>query len=104
MAFKYRSEILISLALAGVTLLAFGRVCSCDFVNYDDDFYVTGNPQVQAGLSWAGFRWAWTTYAGFWHPLTWMSLQCDAHIYGLSPAGFHRTNLLLHVVNIIVLF
>jgi tetratricopeptide (TPR) repeat protein len=104
MADKYRSEILISLALIGLTFVAFSRVCSCDFVNYDDDFFVTGNPQVKAGLTGEGIRWGWSTRAGFWHPLTWWSLQLDAAVYGLNPAGFHRTNLWLHTANAILVF
>jgi len=104
MADKYRSEIVISLALLGVTLLAFGRVCSCDFVNYDDDIYVTANPLVLAGLTGDSVRWAWTSRTGFWHPLTWMSLQLDHAVYGLSPVGFHRTNLWLHAGNGLLVF
>ena len=104
MADKYHSEIVISLALLGLTLLAFGRVCSCDFVNYDDDIYVTANPQVLAGLTGDSVRWAWTNRTGFWHPLTWMSLQLDYAVYGLNPVGFHRTNLWLHAANGMLVF
>ncbi len=104
MADKYRSEIVISLALLGLTLLAFGRVCSCEFVNYDDDIYVTANPQVLAGLTGDSVRWAWTNRTGFWHPLTWMSLQLDHAVYGLNPIGFHRTNLWLHAANGLLVF
>jgi Flp pilus assembly protein TadD len=104
MAAKYRSEILISLALIGLTFVAFSRVCSCDFVNYDDDFFVTGNPQVKAGLTGESIQWGWSTQAGFWHPLTWWSLQLDAAVYGLNPAGFHRTNLWLHTANVMLVF
>jgi tetratricopeptide (TPR) repeat protein len=104
MADKYRSEILIGLALLGLTLLAFGRICSCDFVNYDDDLNVTANPYVLAGLTCDSIRWAWTNQTGLWHPLTWMSLQLDHDVYGLNPGGFHRTNLWLHAVNGVLVF
>src|SRR6266404_3738999 len=30
------------------------------FVNFDDQDYVTANPHVQGGLTWAGLRWALT--------------------------------------------
>lgn len=104
MADKYRSEISISFALLGLILLAFGRVCSCDFVNYDDDLNVTANPYVLAGITEDSIRWAWTNRTGLWHPLTWMSLQLDYAVYGLNPAGFHRTNLWLHVVDGVLVF
>jgi Flp pilus assembly protein TadD len=103
----YRREVVACLALALLTLAAFGPICSreYDFVNFDDDEYVTGNPHVQAGLTPANFRWAWTTFHAFnWHPLTWLSLQCDAQLFGLDPRGFHLTNVVLHVASSIVLF
>ena len=38
-----------------------------------------------------------------WHPLTWLSLQLDASLFGPEPAMFHRTNLLLHLANVLLL-
>src|SRR5262249_58216680 len=32
------------------------------------------------------------------------SHQVDYQLYGLSPGGFHRTNLLLHAANVVLLF
>lgn len=91
--------------LFAVTLVAFGPVLSCDFVDYDDPYYVTENPPVKAGLTAAGFRWAWTTFhAGNWHPLTWLSLMVDAQLFGPRPWGYHLTNLLLHLANTLILF
>src|SRR5262249_2973204 len=66
---------------------------------------VTQNAHVRQGLSGAGWDWAWTTYdASNWHPLTWLSLQCDAQIHGVDPRVFHATNVLLHAVNAALLF
>lgn len=68
------------------------------FVNFDDDNYVYGNPRVTDGLSAAGARWAFTTgHEQVWIPATWLSLQLDATLAGPGPAGFHRTNLALHL-------
>jgi tetratricopeptide (TPR) repeat protein len=88
-----------------LTLLAYGRAGACGFVNFDDDEYVTANRHVQAGLTADGLRWAFTTFhAHNWHPLTWLSLQLDAALYGLDPHGFHRTNVLLHTAAAVLLF
>jgi tetratricopeptide (TPR) repeat protein len=93
------------LGLAAVTLAAFWPLYRCGFVNYDDPFYVGKNLHVQEGLSRAGIQWAFTTTsASNWHPLTWLSLQLDYQIYGLNPAGYHITNLLLHAANALLLF
>ena len=47
-------------------------------------------------------RWAFTTpHAANWHPLTWLSLQLDATLFGSDSAwGYHLTNLLLHAANV----
>jgi hypothetical protein len=56
-------------------------------------FYVTLNGHIQSGITLDGFRWAFaTTYAEFWHPLTWLSLMFDYQLYGLNAGGYHMTN------------
>jgi hypothetical protein len=39
-----------------------------------------------------------------WHPLTWLSLIADYEWFGLNPAGYHITNLFLHILNTVFLF
>jgi hypothetical protein len=100
-----RRRILLSLALTALTVAVFHPVVGYDFVDYDDDVYVTNNLGVQGGLSLDGITWALTaTRSNHWHPLTWMSLQLDVDLFGLSPRGFHLTNLVLHVANVLLLF
>ena len=99
-----RVEIGVCFALTAAILVTFGSVYRNDFINYDDDFYVTARPEVQGGLSVEGTRWAWTSLQGFWHPLTWMSLQLDSQLYGPRAGGYHVTNLLLHVASCLLLF
>src|SRR6516164_722272 len=100
---KWRIFVCVLLILG--TLVSFSPVLYAGFLNYDDDNYVTGNRHVQAGLSWDGLRWAFTTTALVnWHPLTWLSFQLDRQIYGNNAWGFHLTNLLLHLASAIVLF
>ncbi len=103
---RYRFEWLAGVLLAGGTLLAFARVLDCDFVNFDDTAFVLRNMDVQAGLSDDGIFFAFTDskVSGFWHPLSWMSLQLDHDLFGLQPWGYHLTNLLLHVANTLLLF
>lgn len=49
-------------------------------LNYDDPFYVASNPFVKGGITWHGFKYAFASIEGFWHPLTWLSLMVDASI------------------------
>ncbi len=95
----------ISLLLALVTLAAYWGVFSSGFVDMDDPYYVVQNQQVQSGLSWDGLSWAFTSRdCDNWHPVTWVSLMLDCSLYGSGPAGFHTTNLALHILNTILLF
>jgi Tfp pilus assembly protein PilF len=96
---------LVFLALAALVLLSFHGVLRNGFIHYDDHVYVTDNPHVMGGLSGEGIRWAFkATDAGFWHPLTWLSLMADAQLFHFHPAGYHGTNLLLHLLTTLLLF
>jgi len=95
----------VCLLLAVVTLALYNPVTHHPFVNYDDDRYVTNNPHVRRGLTADTFTWALTsTEQANWHPLTWMSHALDCSLYGVNPVGHHFTSILLHIVNVILLF
>ena len=99
-----RLELVICLSLVFAILVVFFEVRNCDFV-YDDLGYVTQNQHVQMGITAKSVLWAWTTiHAGFWIPVTWLSLMFDQELYGLNPGGYHWTNLLLHIENTLLLF
>lgn len=73
------------------------------FVNFDDDLYVRDNPRVTDGLGAGAAGWALTTgFAGVWIPATWISFQLDASLFGPDAGGFHRTNLMLHLLNVVL--
>ena len=91
--------------LAIATFALYLPVAGFRFVVYDDGLYVTDNPIVQAGVTWAGVKWAFTTMAASnWHPLTWLSHMVDCGVFGLNPAGPHLVNALFHAVNSALLF
>jgi protein O-mannosyl-transferase len=95
----------ISLFLTLVTLAVYWPVLRCDFAGFDDVLYVTENPHTLQGLNWAGVDWAFGNLsAGFWHPLTWLSLMLDVTLFGTQAGGFHLTNLLLHVACTVLLY
>jgi tetratricopeptide (TPR) repeat protein len=98
---------LMSVALAVGTLVLYAPSGGYEFLNFDDDVYVTRNPAVRSGITAEGLKWSLTTfYAANWHPLTWLSLQVDASLSGkpLHSGTFHRTNLLLHTLATTLLF
>lgn len=94
----------ICLLLTLFTICAYWSATDNPFVNYDDHYYVTQNPHVTDGLSWAAVQWAFTSFdVANWHPLTWISHQLDVTLFGLNPRGHHASNLLLHIANALLL-
>jgi tetratricopeptide (TPR) repeat protein len=95
---------IICLFLIVTTLAVYWQTLDNDFVNYDDDEYVTENTHVNKGVTFDGLTWAITSsYASNWHPLTWVSHMIDCQLYGLNPRGHHLTSLLFHVANTLLL-
>jgi tetratricopeptide (TPR) repeat protein len=98
-------RLLIIILLIVLTLAIYWQIQNAEFIYLDDNAYVYDNLHVQMGLSIESMKWAFTTMdAGFWHPLTWLSLMLDYHLFGLNPGGFHWTNLLLHIISTVLLF
>jgi tetratricopeptide (TPR) repeat protein len=87
------------------TLAVYLPAADHGFTLYDDGDYVTENPMVENGLTWAGIKWAFTTgHASNWHPLTWLSHMADCQLAGLNPAVPHCENILFHAANAVLLF
>jgi tetratricopeptide (TPR) repeat protein len=97
--------LLICLGLAAVTLAVYFQVHSFAFINLDDPAYVSGNQNVQAGVTLKTIKWALGTgLCSNWHPLTWLSLMLDSQLLGFNPAVFHLVNVFFHIANALLLF
>jgi len=91
--------------LLGATLAVYSPLRTHPFVDYDDLDYVMDNPHVTAGINWETVRWSLSSMENSnWHPLTWLSHALDCQLFGLDAGYHHITNLLLHVLNVLLLF
>jgi tetratricopeptide (TPR) repeat protein len=91
--------------LVAAVAIVFGDLRHFDFINLDDPAYVAKNTNLAAGLTWAGVQWVFGhAYEGYWAPLVWLSYLVDHAIYGLSPGGYHTTNVILHAASSVLLF
>jgi len=100
-----KRTLVLGLVLVVATAVLYYPAIHHPFVNYVDDGDVTENVHVQAGLNWDTVEWAFTTYdQANWHPLTWLSHALDCQLFELDPAGHHATNVLLHALNVALLF
>ena len=92
------------LLLLLATFLAFYPSLNCDFVNWDDDIYVTDNPLVQnpnpENLTKLMTEEAVVNY----HPITMLSLAFNYKWFGPEAFSFHLINLLIHLLNVYLVF
>jgi tetratricopeptide (TPR) repeat protein len=103
--FEKHRNAAICLGLVALTLIVYWQVRTYDFVNYDDDVYVTANRQVQAGMTLDGLQYAFTsTVMGYWQPLTLISHLLDCELFGMRAGWHHLINVFLHGANTVLLF
>jgi len=98
--------ILLIVSICALTLWAYGPSLNNDFINWDDPVYLLFNPVVQE-LSFSNLREIFLTFSeGYYHyhPLTIATYALEHHWGGLNPRIYHTTNLVLHLVNILLCF
>jgi tetratricopeptide (TPR) repeat protein len=88
-----------------VTLAVFLPSVRNGWVNWDDADNFLGNPHFR-GLGWSNIRWIFSgsVQDAHWIPLTWLTLSLDYVIWGMNPAGYHLTSLLIHSVNALLCY
>jgi tetratricopeptide (TPR) repeat protein len=70
-------------------------------IDWDDHVYITNNPLVHSfNLPEIFSRFV----AGNYHPLTMLTLAIEYQFFGLNATGYHAINLLLHLLNILLVF
>jgi tetratricopeptide (TPR) repeat protein len=100
-------NLIICLGLVLLVIMAYSQVRHHDFINFDDENYVTANNNVRSGLNTKNAMWAFRfdeKEKTYWHPLAWLSHMLDIELYGIDPGRHHLTNLLFHIANTLLLF
>lgn len=76
-----------------------------EFLNFDDNEYVTENVHVNTGLTKENIIWAFTSEHGaHWHPLSWISHMIDVELFGVNSGAHHLVNAGIHASNAALLF
>jgi len=92
------------LAIAALTLAVFSPALNHGFLNWDDEPNLVANLDYR-GLGWSQLKWMFTTVLmGHYQPLSWVTFGIDYLIWGMSPRGYHLTNLLLHAGNAVLFY
>ncbi|MCE9589377.1 MAG: hypothetical protein K8S99_02505 [Planctomycetes bacterium] len=97
--------IAVAVGLVVLVVLPYLQLYSQQFVNFDDNRYITDNPTVLKGLTLDGVKYAFGLQSeSQYHPLAWLSHMADVQMFGLD-AGMHKLhNLLYHCINAVLLF
>ena len=91
-------------ALAVLTFIVFYPSLKCEFTNWDDGTYVTENPMIWK-LDGKAIKEIFSEPISLnYHPLTMLSLAIDYTFDKLNPYHYHLNNVLLHIINVILLF
>jgi tetratricopeptide (TPR) repeat protein len=102
---KMRNIVLICMALIVIILAVYMQVGNHEFLDFDDEDYVTNNLHVTSGLTGKNIIWAFTAVdASNWHPITWISHMADVQLYGMNPRYHHLTNVVIHTLSTLLLF
>ena len=97
----WRSNFAWAALLVVATLAAYFPLTHAGFV-WDDDSILTRNPLIKAsdGL----WRIWFTTDAPDYWPITYTSLWCEWRLWRDSATGYHATNLLLHLLEVFLVW
>ena len=102
---EQKSKLIVVLILIIATIAIYWQIQNYEFIRFDEELYLTKNINIQQGLSLENIRWSFATIdAGYFQPLTWLSLMLDYELFKLNAGGYHWTNLLLHIISTVLLF
>jgi protein O-mannosyl-transferase len=92
-------------AVAVITLVCLSPVLKNSFVNWDDNAYVYENPYLNKPVSEAvTFFFGPNYFVGNYIPVTMLTYVAEFHAGGMEPGFFHVVNLLLHLINVLLVF
>ena len=89
--------------LAAAVVIAYAPALRAPFV-FDDDAAVVRNPTIRDFWSWEIFRPPADGGTTTGRPLVNASFALDHALWGLNPAGFRATNILIHLAATLTLF
>lgn len=94
---------MVKALVAVVTFVAFLPALGNGFVAWDDDRNFLDNPHYR-GLGPAQLAWMVTHLDAHYVPLTWLTLGLDYVLWGMNPAGYHLTSVVLHAANAVLVY
>lgn len=96
--------LLATIGLIALVFAVFYPLLGYDFVNLDVGQHLVENPHIR-GLSLENLKHIFTSLCTTsYYPVRSLTLALDYQLWGLNPAGFKLTNILIHVANVLLVF
>jgi hypothetical protein len=104
----YRRQIFVFALLAAVPLLIYLRTLGFGFTMLDDSIFIRENVEYNRELSniAVSFQRGLFNPTGdfYYRPVFLVDFILESRLFGTSPAGYHFTNLLFHIICVILLY
>jgi len=101
---KHLRILLAVFLLLGMTVFSFYPSLDNGFTNWDDPGHLLENDVVKE-LSTANLKRIFSSYIGEnYYPFTILSYAIEYHFSGLNPKIYHATNLILHLLNVLLVY
>jgi tetratricopeptide (TPR) repeat protein len=84
-----------------ITLISYWPVLQNQSFVWDDEGYITNNPVVQSFQLKEIFT---ANVMGNYHPVTVLVMAVEYFFFGMKATGYHIINLLLHLLNVLLVF
>lgn len=84
-----------------ISFIAYWPALQNGLLAWDDDNYIKNNPLVHT----INLKEIFSTYVmGNYHPLTILTFAAEYQLFGLNETAYHAFNLLLHLLNVVLVF
>ena len=100
-----RGSVLVLAGIILLTLIVFSNSIGNNFVtNWDDKGYLMDNGYIKVITPESIKAIFHSYYNGNYHPLTTISYALEYKFFGFNPKPFHIDNLIIHLLNIVLVF
>ncbi|MFA5105227.1 MAG: tetratricopeptide repeat protein [Candidatus Margulisiibacteriota bacterium] len=91
------------LAVLALTAMIYSYLPSCGFIFMDDGSYITENTSIK-NFTHAGIKKIALSFFNEELPVTLLSFAIDYKLWGLNPGPYHAENVILHLLNVLLVF
>ncbi|MFZ4520898.1 MAG: tetratricopeptide repeat protein [Bacteroidales bacterium] len=105
---RFSNTMFAILVLVAITFLVYARTLLLDYTKLDDSIFIVENAQYNADASNIGVSFQRglfnPTKDAYYRPLFLVDFIIESRLFGTKPAGYHFTNLLFHILSVVLLF